>query len=437
MQADGFSVRYAATINVAGGLTDIETVADDGIRVWIDGSQIVNSWTNQQLKSYANQSNLTAGSHLFVVEYFDQDDWSTIRIGLRPVATAGFPTPGGAPTGNVEIHSQPAFGSSPIINHGVSYVQSMSAAANGEYLLVDSVLPRVVRVKADGTVETVAGTGIAGFTGDNGPAASARLNAPSAAVETPNGDVYIADNGNRRIRRVARLTGIISTVVGTGVDGFSGDPGSPLTSHIGSVLDLALDNASNVYFLDAGNGRVRVFDITNDEVRTVLGTNSGSTNFDGDTNFQLVDPRAIAVRGGPSGTLVVTDNGAGVVVLEVDLLNSRVKILAGGGTKTTNAIFGTSAALQSVRGVAYENSGDVVFVDSGYKQVLRVRTSGPDQGTIGVVAGGSIVGTGNSSGSAVGAATDVFLRGPYDVEPFGSDMYINARDGFTVLKLVP
>ena len=109
----------------------------------------------------------------------------------------------------------------------------------------------------DETITTVAGNGIAGFSGDGGPATSAGLDRPLAVALDNAGNLFIADRSNRRIRRVDAATGVITTVAGTGVFGFNGD-GIPATSaHLANPSGVAVDSAGNPFIADEFNHRIR------------------------------------------------------------------------------------------------------------------------------------------------------------------------------------
>jgi uncharacterized repeat protein (TIGR03803 family) len=108
-----------------------------------------------------------------------------------------------------------------------------------------------------GIITTVAGDGKAGYSGDGGPATSAELNFPGGVEVDPAGNIYIADYGNSRIRKVTALTGFISTVGGDGVAGYSGDGGAATAAELNIPPALALDTVGNIYVADRGNNRIR------------------------------------------------------------------------------------------------------------------------------------------------------------------------------------
>src|SRR6185503_5471987 len=133
--------------------------------------------------------------------------------------------------------------------------QGIHLAASGDLYIADANNSAIRKVTALGIISTVAGTGTGGFTGDGGLATAARLNAPEAVHLTSTGDLYIADTGNDRIRKVSG--GIITTIAGTGVAGSGGDGGSPTLAQLDTPRGTGID-ASGVYYIgDRDNHKVR------------------------------------------------------------------------------------------------------------------------------------------------------------------------------------
>ncbi|MFE9455543.1 RICIN domain-containing protein [Streptomyces californicus] len=154
---------------------------------------------------------------------------------------------------------------------------------------------RIRRVAVDGKISTVAGTGVAGFGGDGGPAVSAKLNYPNAVAVDSAGVLYVSDVDNRRIRKITP-DGKIGTVAGTGTAGFSGDGGPATSAQLNFPVGLVMDSIGNLYVSEARNHRVRM--ITPDgKISTVAGT--GTEGFGGDggpgTSAKLNYPLGLAV----------------------------------------------------------------------------------------------------------------------------------------------
>jgi DNA-binding CsgD family transcriptional regulator/sugar lactone lactonase YvrE len=166
----------------------------------------------------------------------------------------------------------------------------------GNVFIADSGNGRIRMVSREGTIETVAGTGARGFSGDGGPATAATLFAPVALAVSADGSLYIADTNNHRVRMVDH-SGNIFTIAGSGVAGYAGDRGSARDAQLNLPLGLAFDRAGNLYIADSANNRVRMVD-GNGVITTVAG--DGSTQ-------QLRGPTAVAVDA--NGVLFVSDTG--------------------------------------------------------------------------------------------------------------------------------
>src|SRR5579871_3251791 len=136
------------------------------------------------------------------------------------------------------------------------FVISVAVDAAGNVFIADRSGQRVRKVTTDGVIHTVAGNGTAGFSGDGGPATAASLNTPYGIALDAVGDLYIADQGNHRVR-VVTPDGIINTLVGTGVPALSGDGGPPGSATLNGPSGLAVDPAGNLYIGDTGNNRIR------------------------------------------------------------------------------------------------------------------------------------------------------------------------------------
>ena len=124
---------------------------------------------------------------------------------------------------------------------------------------------------ATGIITTIAGTGAAGYGGDGGPATSAQLNSPWSVTPALTGEVYIADQNNNRIRKIG-TSGVVTTVVGTGSVGFSGDSGPASAAALNVPASVAIDVAGNLYVADSGNNRVRKVNASTGIITTIAGS---------------------------------------------------------------------------------------------------------------------------------------------------------------------
>ena len=186
---------------------------------------------------------------------------------------------------------------------------------DGNIYIADVFNQVVRRVGTDGVIETVAGTGTAGFSGDGGPARKAMLHDPwGLAVHPSSGHLLIGDGMNNRIREVDR-DGIISTIVGSGERGYSGDGGPALEARLDSPQSFAFDCEGRLYFGDEHNHVIRMVELDG-TIRTVVGTGYPGRAPVGaiGTDAPLNDPETLHVS--CDGTLYITD-GANARVVQV------------------------------------------------------------------------------------------------------------------------
>lgn len=180
---------------------------------------------------------------------------------------------------------------------------------SGGFYVTSRKQSRVYRIAPDGTLKLIAGSSW-GFSGDGGAGTSAQLKAPSGVAVDTSGNVYIADTENQRIRKIA-TNGTITTVAGNGTFGFGGDGGPAVTARLFSPTGVAVDRDGNVYVADSGNRRIRRI-TTNGTISTI----GGGGNFFPDS--PLLESDAIsavsvqfrsttAVTIGPGGNLYIVD----------------------------------------------------------------------------------------------------------------------------------
>ena len=219
-------------------------------------------------------------------------------------------------------------------------------------------IARIRRVDAiTGIITTIAGTASSGFAGDGGPANSALLNLPTGLGIDSAGDIFIADSGNNRIRRIDAISGVITTVAGNGAAVFAGDGGPATSASLNEPTGVAVDADGNLYIADTGNSRIRRVDAISGNVTTVAGT--GATGFNGDgiaaTTATLSTPANVILN--TSGNLVFTDLGN----FRVRMIDNSGLIwtIAGDGVRSSSGDNGQAslASLNGPVGVAVSPSG--------------------------------------------------------------------------------
>jgi sugar lactone lactonase YvrE len=275
-------------------------------------------------------------------------------------------------------------------------------------------------------ITTVAGNGSAGYSGDNGPAISAGIYIPHGVAVDASGNIYISDQGNKRIRKV-NTAGTITTVAGNGTAGYSGDGGLATSASISYIFGVAVDSSGNIYIADYNNHRLRKVDVGG-TITTMAGNGIGGYSGDNGpaTSAYLYYPSGIAVDS--SGNIYIADSS-----------NNRVRKVDVGGTITTvagNGTFGcsgdngpaTSASLNYPSGIAVDSSGNTFIADRFNSRIRKVNTAG----IITTVAG---YGTGGYSGDN-GPATSASLNTPADVAvDLSGNIYIADSDNSRVRKV--
>jgi hypothetical protein len=241
---------------------------------------------------------------------------------------------------------------------------------------------RVRRVDAvTGIITTVAGNGNSGFGGDGGPATSAMLNVPAGLAIDASGNIYIADSGNNRIRRVDAVTGIITTVAGNGTAAFAGDGGLATVASLNSPDGVAVDSVGNLYVADSLNNRVRLVNAASGIITTLAGT--GSPNFNGDgipaTTANLNNPITVVLN--PSGNLLIADS-LNYRVRMLDMSSGLIWTLAGNGSAlgccgVVNGVQATQTPLDLPAGLAISASGALFVSELQGNRVRQVALPSP------------------------------------------------------------
>ncbi|MGB6942150.1 MAG: Ig-like domain repeat protein [Bryobacteraceae bacterium] len=241
---------------------------------------------------------------------------------------------------------------------------------------------RIWRVDAvSGIITSIAGGGNSGSIGDGGPATSASLNTPVGIAIDASGNIFIADSGNNRIRRVDATTGIITTVAGNGTAAFAGDGGLATAASLNSPDGVAVDTAGNLYVADSQNNRIRMIAAATGIITTVAGTGSAPFNGDGilATSANLSSPITVIVNS--SGNLLIADSG-NYRVRMLDMSSGLIWTVAGSGSASGCCGIGdggpaTKAALDVPAGLAISPSGPLFISELQGNRVREVSLPSP------------------------------------------------------------
>ena len=250
---------------------------------------------------------------------------------------------------------------------------AVACLPNGNILLSDTWNNRVRLIDAEGVITTLAGTGEKGFSGDGGPATKAKFGGIYCSAVSRDGKrIYVADLDNRRIRRIDRVTGLVTTVAGDGSKGVPKDGSEATKSPLVDPRAVAVDADENVWILERGGHALRVVDKSG-KIRTVAGT--GKPGFGGDGGpaiaATLNGPKYLCVS--PDGSILIADT-ENHAIRRFSPKDGKIATLAGTGKKGTAGIGGPPDELQLNRphGVEVHADGDIYISDSDNHRVLRI-----------------------------------------------------------------
>ncbi|MDQ3011953.1 MAG: HYR domain-containing protein, partial [Acidobacteriota bacterium] len=313
-------------------------------------------------------------------------------------------------------------------------LKSVSALARDSagVMIVDSQARVVRRVDTQGKIRTIAGNSANGNTGDGSLAIYATFGATGGAATDASGNTYISDTNFHRIRRIAP-DGKIFHFAGsaTGVSGSAGDNGTATSARFNRPTALAIDAQGNLYVADSGNQRIRVINLATGIITSVAGT--GGTGYNGDniaaTNSSLYNPTGIALDA--QGNLYIADRN-NQRIRKVDATTKQITTIAGDGTQGFGGDNGqaTSAQLNNPNDVTVDSAGNVFIADLTNNRIRRVKANGQ----IETIAG---IGTGGFSGDG-GAALQAQLNQPISITiDADCNLYVGDNGSLRIRKLTP
>lgn len=264
----------------------------------------------------------------------------------------------------------------------------------GNYYIATGTGNLIRKIDTAGIISTVAGiNGFSGFSGDNGPATAAKLKNPQGVTVDTNGNLYIADAGNHRIRKITVSAGIIITVAGNGTAGSAGDGGLATAAEIDNPLDVCTDRFGNLYIADANSNKVRKVDANG-----IISTFAGSGNYVYGGDGALADTSSIgSVRG------ICSDDTGNIYIASAQARLFKVNTIG-----IITAIAGTGVAANSGDGgpavnaeviptkVAWYKTGDIYIDDQSNIRIRKVNS----QGIISTVTGNGVAAYSGDGGPA-------------------------------------
>ncbi len=232
---------------------------------------------------------------------------------------------------------------------------------------------RIRRVAPDGTISTIAGTGKKGYSGDGGPALQATFNLPHELRFDAAGDLYVVDMTNHVVRKIDLKTRLITTLAGTGVAGYSGDGGPAAKAQLKQPHSIQFGPDGSLYVCDIGNHVIRRIDMKTGTISTFAGTGKAGKTPDGSpiTGTPITEPRSLDFD--QAGNLWVATRG-GNQVFKLDLKAEKIHHIAGTGAKgfTGNGGPAKLATLSGPKGISIDAEGNAWLADCESHSIRRV-----------------------------------------------------------------
>ncbi len=275
----------------------------------------------------------------------------------------------------------------------INKAYSITKGADGSMYIADSWNSMIRKVSPTGIISTIGGTGVWGFSGDGGPATAAKLNGPTSVTLDAAGNLYVADQSNHRIRKI-NTSGIITTIAGNGSVGFSGDGGPATAASLFEPTAAALDASGNIFIADQFNNRIRK--VTPAGIISTYAGSAGGFGGDGGPAAAALISMPCGICFDPSGNLYFTDWG-----------NNRIRKITPGGIISTYAGTGSgttsgdggpalAAGILNPWGIACDATGNIYIGNFNEQRLRKISTSG----IITTIAGTGVAGYSGDGGLA-------------------------------------
>ena len=262
---------------------------------------------------------------------------------------------------------------------------------DGALYICDTANQRIRKVGPDGRIQTIAGNGERGWSGDGGPATAAKLNEPYEVRRDGAGNLFWVERTSHTVRRLDAKTGVITTIAGTGTGGFSGDNGPARQAQLNDPHSICFDGAGGLYICDVRNHRVRKVELNTGKIITFSGTGERKPLVDGPIpGAVLHGPRAMDFQKPGTLWLALREGNA---IVKFDLKQETVQRVAGTGKKgfTGNGAAAMEATFAGPKGLSVGSNGYVYLADT---ENHAVRMIDARKGTVELVAGTGLRGDG-------------------------------------------
>lgn len=381
---------------------------------------------------YISSVSVDSIGDIYIADYYSDSLIRKVTVSTGSITTVA---------GNNTVYSGFSGDGSLATSAKLSSVSFVAVDNAGNLYLADSGNNRIRKTDiATGIITTVAGNGAVGYSGDGGPATAASLYFPTGITIDSYGNIYFADSGNNRIRKVNIDTGIIITVAGNGsrlyAGGLSGDGGPATSALLSSPKGIALDRAGNIFIADCYNDRIRKVTAATGIITTVTGNGNNSTqsSYSGDggpaTSATVAGPTDIALDS--AGNLYIADTDDGLI-RKITAATGIISTVAGNYSAAGYSGDGglaTSARLYSPSGITVDNDGNLYISDTRNNCIRKVDAA---TGIISTMVGNVVAGYSGDGGPASSA----HLNSPMGIAIDNAGNLYIADSGNFVIREVP
>lgn len=260
----------------------------------------------------------------------------------------------------------------PALQSEMASPSAICVDANHNFYIADRFNHRIRKINAANIITTIAGTGNNGYSGDNGPATSAKLDIPTGIAIDAAGNLYITEYNNHTIRKIDHNTQVITTICGNGVPGYNGDGVQASTAQLYRPGLLCVDGSGNIYIPDTYNNRIRKITAATGVISTIAGTGTPGYNGDGQLaiNAQVSFPLAVTVNA--AGDVYFTDGNNRI--RKISAATGNISTVAGNGTLgfSGDGAAATTAQLNQPQGICLDAAGNLYIADYGSNRIRKV-----------------------------------------------------------------
>ncbi len=318
----------------------------------------------------------------------------------------------------------------PATNYSLAAPAGVCADNYGNVFVADYADSRLRRIDSHDSLFTIGDTsGVPGYSGDGGIAVNAKFNNPNGMCIDAAGNLYISEEYNHTIRKIDKITGLVSTMAGTGSAGFSGDGGVAIAAKMNQPAGICVDNSGNIYIADKGNSRIRKIKVATGLMSTVAGDTISGYSGDGSaaTAAKLSYPKGVCVDA--SGNIFIADFGNNRI-RKVDVNTGLISTFAGTGISGYSGDGGvaTAASFRNPNNVFMDSHGNLFVSDFGNNVIRKIV---PD-GHISTIAGNGSTGYSGDGGPA----TNATFFGPTAIFVNDSDDIFIADGGNSVIRKI-